>query len=151
MKYIIIIIAFITVSVVAYGQHPPPKTPKDPDADMMAEPSRDTSSVNGLYKQVEREPQFPGGIQKLYAYLRKNLRYPQAARENNVQGKVFVTFVVEKDGSLTGVKVLKSLSPETDAEAIRLMQASPKWNPGIQNNRAVRVQYTFPVVFSLEN
>ena len=149
MKYIITTIVFIAISVVAYGQQPPPKPPKDPDSTMAAKLPRDTISVKGPYMRVEHQPEFPGGIEKLYRYLGKNLRYPAAARGNNTQGKVFVTFVVEKDGSLTDIRILKSLSPETDAEAIRLMQACPKWNPGIQNGRPVRVQYSMPVSFTL--
>jgi protein TonB len=149
MKRLLITIGFVTAFLVSHAQQPPPKNPKDPDTDMIPAPRRDTTSVNGLYRGVEHEPEFVGGIEKLYRYLGRNLRYPATAKENNVQGKVFVTFVVEKDGSLTDIKISKSLSPETDAEAIRLMQASPKWNPGIQNGRAVRTQYTLPVVFAL--
>jgi len=149
MKYIITTIAFITISVAVYCQQPPPKPPKDPDSTMAAKQTGDTILSKGPYMKVEKAPEFPGGIERLYRYLGKNLRYPAAAKENNTQGKVFVTFVVEKDGSLTDIRILKSLSPETDAEAIRLMQACPKWSPGIQNGRPVRVQYSMPVSFSL--
>jgi len=138
-------IIFTLLISVVYAQQPPPRNPQDPDGDMIPMPPSDTTSTNGLYKQVEHEPQFPGGIQKLYAYLRKNLRYPRM----DIQGKVFVTFVVEKDGSLTNIKIQRSLSPETDAEAIRLIKNSPKWNPGIQNGRPVRVQYSLPIVFQM--
>ncbi len=142
---------YLPITFSSQQSTPPPVPAKhaDPDADMIPEPPRDTTSTNGIYKAVEHEPEFPGGIEKLYRYLGRNLRYPAAAKENNIQGKVFVTFVVEIDGSLTDIKVSKSLSPETDAEAIRLMKASPKWNPGIQNGRAVRTQYTLPVAFTL--
>ena len=146
MKHFLITCAFIIVFFAARAQQPPPKNPKDPDVDM---PKTDTPMHNMVFYKVEHEPEFPGGIEKLYRYLGKNLRYPAAAKENNVQGKVFVTFIVEKDGSLTDLKISKSLSPETDAEAIRLMQACPKWNPGIQNGRPVRVAYTIPVAFTL--
>ena len=100
-----------------------------------------------IFSAVEKEPQFPGGIEKFYQYLVKNERYPDRARENNIRGKVFLSFVVEKDGSLTEIKVNKPLSPETDAEAIRLLNNSPKWKPGMQNGRPVRVAYTMPITF----
>jgi len=151
MKHILITISFIAVFLVSHAQQPPPKNPKDPDSAVQTDSTMKVVEIGpqAIFTAVEHEPEFPGGIEKLYRYLGKNLRYPAAAKENNVQGKVFVTFVVEKDGSLTGIKVSKSLSPETDAEAIRLIQASPKWNAGIQNGRAVRVQYTLPVAFAL--
>jgi TonB family protein len=145
MKHLLITIGFVTAFSVSYAQQPPPKTPKDPDiADTLKGMRADTL----IFMKTEHEPEFRGGIEKLYRYLEKNLRYPAAAKENNIEGKVFVTFVVEKDGSLTDIRILKSLSPETDAEAIRLMQACPKWSPGIQNGRPVRVQYSMPVSFT---
>lgn len=100
-----------------------------------------------IFSAVEKEPQFAGGIEKFYQYLVKNERYPDKARENNIRGKVFLSFVVEKDGSLSDIKVNNPLSPETDAEAIRLLNYSPKWNPGMQNGRPVRVAYTMPITF----
>ena len=147
MKKILLIFLFLIPILVTYAQQPAPKTPKDPDADMVAPPIADTTPHGNVYSAVEHEPTFPGGIEKLYAYLTKNLVYPRVAKENNIQGRVFVTFVVEKDGSLTGIQIKKGLSPECDAEAIRLVQNLPKWIPGIQNSRAVRVQYTLPVLF----
>jgi protein TonB len=151
MKKTLLIALFILPMLVVHAQQPTPKNPKDPDsAIQINQPMKVVEiSANAIFIKVEHEPEFPGGTEKLYQYLEKNLRYPSAAKENNIQGKVFVTFVVEKDGSLTGIKVKKSLSRETDAEAIRLIQASPKWNPGVLNGRAVRVQYTLPVVFAL--
>jgi protein TonB len=151
MRHILITIAFVAAFLAAHAQQPPPKTPKDPDTNIAPEPKADTPVHNNVFYKVEHEPEFPGGIEKLYRYLGKNLRYPAAARENNTQGKVFVTFIIEKDGSLTDIRVLKSLSPETDAEAIRLIQNCPKWNPGIQNGRPVRVSYSMPVDFELAN
>ncbi|HZX57408.1 MAG TPA: energy transducer TonB [Mucilaginibacter sp.] len=153
MKPILITIALLTVSSLVHAQQPPPRNPKDPDSAIQRDPTMKVVEIGpqAIFTAVEHEPEFPGGIEKLYRYLGRNLRYPAAAKENNVQGKVFVTFVVEKDGSLTGIKISKSLSPETDAEAIRLMKASPKWNPGIQNGRPVRVLYTIPVDFELAN
>ncbi|WP_367868642.1 energy transducer TonB [Pedobacter sp. WC2423] len=98
---------------------------------------------------LEVQPTFPGGIAKFYAYLSKAIRYPEAAQEAGLQGKVFVSFIVEKDGSLTDIKVEKKLGNGTDEEAVRVLKASPKWNPGIQNGREVRVKYNIPISFSL--
>ena len=110
-----------------------------------------TKKDTSVFINVEQVPEFPGGLRKLIAYFDKNLKYPKEARENNIQGRVLVRFVVERDGSLTGIKVAKSLSPETDAEAIRLMNASPKWKPGMAGGRAVRVNYSIPVYFRMNN
>ena len=104
---------------------------------------------NKIFTAVEKDPAFKGGIENFYAYLRKNVRYPAVAKENNVQGKVFLTFVVEKDGSLTDIKVVRGIGSGCDDEAIRVLKASPHWQPGIQNGRPVRVQYTMPISFTL--
>lgn len=98
---------------------------------------------------VDVEPVPPGGVMGFYQYIQKNLKYPKVARENNVQGKVRVAFVVEKDGSLSNIKVTESLTPETDAEAIRLIQNCPKWTPGMSRGMPVRVQYSVPIKFEL--
>ncbi|UEG52917.1 TonB family protein [Mucilaginibacter daejeonensis] len=108
------------------------------------------SNPNEIFTSVEQLPEFPGGIDKFYKYLNKVLRYPAVAQENGVQGRVNVTFVVERDGSLTDVKAAgRTLGSGLEEEAIRVLKSSPKWNPGKQNGRAVRVQYTVPVVFTL--
>ncbi|RAJ28147.1 energy transducer TonB [Pedobacter cryoconitis] len=101
------------------------------------------------FVNLEVQPSFPGGIDKFYSYLSKAIRYPELAQEANVQGKVFVSFIVEKDGALTDIKVERKLGAGTDEEAIRVLKASPKWTPGIQNGRKVRVKYNIPISFSL--
>lgn len=98
---------------------------------------------------LEVQPAFPGGIAQFYAYLSKAIRFPEAAQEANVQGKVFVSFIIETDGKLTGIKVERKLGYGTDEEAIRVLKASPAWTPGIQNGRKVRVKYNIPISFSL--
>jgi len=108
-----------------------------------------TEDSNEIFTAVENSAEYPGGIEKFYSYLSTNIRYPGVARENNVQGKVFLTFVVEKDGSLTDIKVLRSLGSGCDEEAMRVVKASKKWKPGMQNGRAVRQQYTVPIAFTL--
>ena len=96
---------------------------------------------NTVYNAVEVRPDFPGGIQKFYDFVGKNYRAP----DEDVKGKVFVQFVVEKDGSLTDIKVVRDLGYGTGAEAIRVLKKSPKWKPGIQNGRPVRVLYSLPI------
>ncbi|WP_293787506.1 energy transducer TonB [uncultured Pedobacter sp.] len=101
------------------------------------------------FVSIEKQPEFPGGISKFYAYLGRAIKYPPMAQENNVQGKVFLSFVVEKDGKLTDITVTRGLGSGTDEEAIRVLKASPRWNPGIQNGKPVRVKYNINVNFTL--
>ena len=93
-------------------------------------------------------PQFPGG--DVTKWLAKNTRYPMIAQENGIQGKVFVQFVIEKDGSISNVKVLRPVDPSLDKEAIRVVSSMPKWKPGKQRGKAVRVSYTVPINFQLQ-
>ncbi|HEX8575681.1 MAG TPA: energy transducer TonB [Flavobacterium sp.] len=97
---------------------------------------------NTIYNAVEVKPEFPGGIQKFYAYVMKNFKSPE---DEELNGKIIVQFVVEKDGSLTDIKVLRELGFGTGKEAIRVIKNSPKWKPGIQNGREVRVLYNLPI------
>ena len=103
-----------------------------------------------VFISVEEQPEFPGGTGKLLEYVQKNLKYPMAARESDIQGRVFVGFVVEKDGSISNVKVLRGIGGGCDEEAIRVVQSLPKFKPGKQRGNAVRVQYTLPIVFKLQ-
>ncbi len=103
-----------------------------------------------VFDVVEQMPQFPGGDAALFEYLSTHIKYPAIAEENGVQGRVIVTFVVERDGSITDVKVVKSVDPSLDKEAARVVQGMPKWIPGKQNGAAVRVKYTVPVTFRLQ-
>ena len=101
-----------------------------------------------IFQVVEDMPQFPGGsVQK---WIAKNVKYPMIAQENNIQGKVFVQFVIEKDGSVSDVKVARSVDPSLDKEAIRVVKAMPKWKPGKQRGKPVRVSYTVPINFQLQ-
>ena len=102
-----------------------------------------------IFQVVENDPEFPGGMEALYKYLAQNIKYPQLARENNITGKVYVTFVVEKDGSIANPKVLRDIGGGCGAEAIRVVKAMPKWTPGKQRGKAVRVQFNLPVNFNL--
>jgi len=104
---------------------------------------------NQIFTSVEQVPMFPGGAEKFGAYLGKNIRYPAVARENGTQGRVICSFVVEKDGSLTDIKVVRGIGGGCDEEAVRVLKASPHWTPGIQNGRPVRVAYSVPINFTL--
>lgn len=131
----------------------------DPNADIRIDEPVGKSDVkqvvednsNEIFTSVEQSAEFPGGMDKFTNYLSKNMRYPAVARENNVQGRVIVTFVVEKDGSLTDIKVLRGIGSGCDEEAMRVIKNSPKWKPGIQNGRPVRQQYTVPIQFTLQD
>ncbi len=98
---------------------------------------------------VEDMPEYPGGIDAMHEYLAKNMKYPKLAVETGIQGTVFITFVVEKDGSITGVRVLKGIGGGCDEEAIRVVNQMPKWVPGKQRGIPVRVQFNLPVKFIL--
>ena len=105
---------------------------------------------NKVFEVVEQMPSFPGGYAVLMQWLGSNMKYPTIAAENNVQGRVIVQFVVEKDGSITDVHVAKSVDPSLDKEASRVVKAMPKWIPGKQNSSPVRVRFTVPVTFKLQ-
>ncbi len=104
-----------------------------------------------VFVSVEKAPEFPGGMEQFWSFLAKTMRYPAKAREQNIQGIVILQMVVEKDGSLSNIQVVRGVSEDLDREAIRLMKLSPKWMPGMQNGQAVRTQYTVPIGFALAN
>jgi protein TonB len=104
-----------------------------------------------IFVKVEHDPEFPGGMDQFYRFLAKTVRYPAAARENNTQGKVIVTMVVERDGSLSQVKVARGIGDGCDEEAVRVVKLSSPWKPGMQNGRVVRVAYSVPISFTLAN
>jgi protein TonB len=101
------------------------------------------------FVSVQKQPAYPGGIAKFYGYLAKEMKYPEAAKKNKTQGRVFASFIVEKDGSLTDVQVIRSLTTETDAEALRVLRKSPKWQPALQKGVPVRVKYNIAVNFTM--
>ena len=103
-----------------------------------------------IFQIVEEMPSFPGGEQKLLEYVAKNTKYPQIARESGIQGRVFIGFVVETDGSISNVKVLRGIGGGCDEEAVRVIKSLPKWKPGKQRGKAVRVSYQIPVNFKLQ-
>jgi protein TonB len=121
----------------------------DPDAELTVEPvgngpSQVVEEDNNIYNTagIEVKPDFPGGMQKFYNFISKNFQTPE---EDGLSGKIFVTFVVEKDGSLTDIKVLRDIGYGTGKEALRVLKSCPRWNPGVQNGKPVRVQYSLPI------
>lgn len=112
--------------------------------------SFEKSGVVHEFKEAEIQPNYPGGLDKFYTYLSRNIHYPKIAKKNGVEGKVFLSFIIEKDGTLTNVKVLRGIGSGCDEEAVRALQESPNWSPGYQYGMAVRVQYNLPVGFALK-
>jgi protein TonB len=102
-----------------------------------------------IFIVVESMPEYPGGDAELYKYLADNIRYPELAKEASISGRVFVSFVVEKDGTVTDVKILRGIGGGCDEEAIRLVKGMPKWTPGKQRGKPVRVTYNLSVKFTL--
>lgn len=118
---------------------PPPPKPKQEEV------------TEEIFVVVEEQPEFPGGNAAMMKFLSDNIRYPVIAQENGIQGRVICNFVVERDGSITDVQVVRGQDPSLDREAIRVIGQMPKWKPGKQRGSAVRVRFTLPVVFRLQN
>ena len=129
---------------------------KKKDSEMEATPTAtgtftpNTSEPEGVFDVVEQMPQFPGGVGELMKFLSETVKYPEAAEKTGTQGRVIATFVVETDGSISGAKVVKGVSPELDTEALRVINAMPKWTPGMQKGKPVRVKYTILITFRLQ-
>jgi len=118
--------------------------------EVVVEPQPLTEEKAEIFGDVaEQMPSFPGGQKKLMEFLAENTRYPEECKESCVQGRVVVTFLVERDGSISKIKVVKSVDPLLDEEAVRVVSSMPKWNPGMQNGVRVGVKYTLPVTFRL--
>ncbi|MBR1550566.1 MAG: TonB family protein [Bacteroidales bacterium] len=128
------------------GCQPNPEETATP-ATEMAQPATADADILDV---AEVSPEFPGGVEALYKYLAENIRYPEQAKANKVEGRVFVTFVVEKDGSVTDAKVLRGIGGGCDEEALRVVNAMPRWSPGMQSGVPVRVQFYLPLTFKLQ-
>ena len=109
----------------------------------------DSSKKEMIFDMPEQMPQYPGGADAMDSFIRGNMRYPQKAKKNNIQGKVYIQFIVEKDGSITSVEVRKGANDLLNQEAIRVIRLMPEWNPGSMRGKKVRVRYTLPITFSL--
>lgn len=108
------------------------------------------ADTDQVFQVVEVDPEFPGGMEALIKYLSENIKYPEQAKKDKIQGKVYISFVVEKDGSVADAKVLRGIGGGCDEEALRVVNAMPKWTPGKQRNTPVRVQFNLPVAFKLQ-
>jgi protein TonB len=124
----------------------PPPPPKEVAVVKVEQPKEEE-----IFIGVEQQPEFPGGDVELRKYLKANVNYPPAASRANISGRVTIRFVVEKDGTIGGVTVLKGIGFGLDEEAIRVVKKMPKWNPGKQNGKPVRVYFTLPVVYTLQD
>ena len=118
--------------------------------EVIAQPEPPKEEETKVFDVVEQMPSFPGGQAALMSYLSNNIKYPQIAMENGVQGRVVCTFVVERDGSITDIRVVRGVDPSLDKEAIRVLKSMPHWIPGKQNGSAVRVKFTVLVTFKLQ-
>ncbi len=116
----------------------------------ISEPPKHVVEDTKVFIVVEQMPLFPGGDAALMEYLSSNIHYPAEAAKKGVQGRIVVSFIVERDGSLSDVHVLRSVDPSLDREAMRVVKSMPKWQPGKQNGATVRVKYQVPVLFRLK-
>ena len=112
---------------------------------------KNKSVGDSIFQVVGQMPSFPGGDRELMEHIAKNIKYPQEARDKEIQGRVFIGFVIEKDGSVSNVKVLRGISKECDAEAVRVISSLPKWKPGMHEGKPVRVSYQIPINFKLND
>ena len=106
--------------------------------------------LSDVFTVVEEMPKYPGGTNELYKFLGANIKYPQLAKDNGIEGRVFVNFVVEKDGEISNIKILRGIGSGCDDEAIRVIGLMPKWTPGKQHGKNVRVSYNLPIKYSLK-
>ena len=124
--------------VQTYIPPPPPKAVEE-------------EATEEIFVVVEQQPEFPGGMSALMKFLSDNIKYPVIAQENGIQGRVITNFVVERDGSITDVNVVRGQDPSLDKEAVRVIKTMPRWKPGQQRGKPVRVRFTLPVQFRLAN
>jgi protein TonB len=116
----------------------------------MPAPVEEEEVTNEIFTVVEDMPAFPGGDAALLKFIGSNLKYPVIAQENGIQGRVIVSFVIERDGSVADAVVVRGIDPSLDKEALRVVKSMPKWTPGKQRGKPVRVKYTLPVTFRLQ-
>jgi len=137
MKYLYPLVAFLLISQFVKAQ-----TGSSPDTS--------GNKKERVFTSIEKVPSFPGGTENFYRYLAKNLRYPDVARLVGINGRLKVSFVVERDGSIAEATPMNCIGAGCEAEAVKLLENSPKWSPGMQNSRPVRVAYSVPITFSTE-
>ena len=143
----------ISCSPNAVQQEEENKVPPPEQSEAQEKPTEATPEVQEetqIFTVVEEMPEYPGGMDAMYAYLGENIQYPDSAKINKISGKVYVTFVIEKDGSVTNVEVLRGIGGGCDKEAMRVVSEMPNWEPGKQRGQEVRVQYNLPIKFTLD-
>lgn len=148
MKLLIVTILLFGATVFGIAQQTDSAMPKP--SDESAIPTTTEVRLEDPMMIVEKMPQFPGGQEAMMRYLMENIKYPAEAKENAIAGRVAVQFTVEKDGSLTNATILRDIGGGCGAEALRLVAGMPKWEPGMQHGRPVRVRYTMPLLFKLD-
>lgn len=141
--------ALSEVVIRAYPKPEPVNKAANPLYEVVIRAKSDESGKVYDFVSLETQPSFPGGMDKFYGYVQRSVIYPQEAKDNRIEGKVFLSFVVETDGALSDIKVERRLGGGTDEEAVRVLEESPKWIPGVQNGQRVRVKYNIPVSFTL--
>lgn len=156
-KNALLLMCAVCLSATGFGQEkkkkeaPPKEIPESvvnigivapPPPEAQAQPAKEE-----VFVRVEEMPSFPGGSDKMFAFIQKNKKYPQKGPDQDIEGRVFVSFIVKSDGSIENIEVKRSLSPSHDAEAIRVIKMMPKWIPAKQNGRVVNCWYTLPVDF----
>lgn len=126
------------------------KTPVAPENPMQARVERTLPGIEGeIFTTVQAHPEFPGGVSKMYEYIGQNIKYPAEAKEKKVEGKVFVRFIIDKDGKVSNPTILKALGSGCEEEVTRVITGMPAWSPGTQDGKPVNVWYTMPVAFKL--
>ena len=128
---------------------PSSSTPTSDDVEVVDVDMYPETHDSDAFDVVEKMPEYPGGIEAFMKFLSENVRYPEAASKAGIQGRVLVNFIVEKDGSISNIHVIQNVNEYLDAEAVRVVGAMPKWMPGMQEGKAVRVKYTVPISFRL--
>jgi TonB family protein len=132
--------------------HANKKSKPEQDVNVQADEIQESSgSINDIYTQVEEMPEFPGGFSSIRKFLAENLQYPEKAKEEGIEGKVFVSFIVSDKGKVTDVKIERGVNEELDTEALRIVKLLPDWSPGVENGKQVNVKFTIPIVFALGN
>ncbi len=125
-------------------------TPPPPPPEITKPVALEKPVEEQIFTSVEQSPEFPGGQTEMYRFINSNIKYPANAQRNSIAGRVFVKFVIEKDGSIGAVEVMKGIGFGCDEEAVRVIKSMPKWNPGRQNGKSVRVYYNIPVYYKLD-
>lgn len=110
---------------------------------------REVTIDDDIFVVVENPAEFPGGQEALFQYIVNNIQYPEQAKKENISGRVFVSFIVEKDGSISNAEVIRGIGGGCDEEALRVVRNMPRWNPGTQRGKPVRFQYTLPLNFKM--